>query len=67
MPAVGLLGATLGRTVPLPHRTALTLLVQSSNLLNRRYNSYPARPAPPRAFSISLALRVLLIFNFFKT
>ncbi|AMR27571.1 hypothetical protein A0257_11000 [Hymenobacter psoromatis] len=54
LPAVGLLGATLGRTVPLPHRTGLTLLVQSTNLLNRAYDSYPARPAPPRAFSVSL-------------
>ncbi len=54
LPAVGLLGATLGRTVPLPHRTGLTLLVQSTNLLNRTYDSYPARPAPPRALSVSL-------------
>ncbi|MVN75844.1 TonB-dependent receptor [Hymenobacter sp. HMF4947] len=54
LPAVGLLGATLGRTVPLPHRTGLTLFVQSTNLLNRTYDSYPARPAPPRAFSVSL-------------
>jgi vitamin B12 transporter len=53
---VGLLGGTLGRTVPLPHRTSLTLLVQSTNLLNRTYDTYPARPAPPRAYTVSLRL-----------
>jgi len=55
LPSGGLLGATLGRTVALPGRTtSLTLLVQSTNLLNRTYDSYPARPAPPRAYSVSL-------------
>jgi vitamin B12 transporter len=55
LPSGGLLGATLGRTVALPGRTtSLTLLVQSTNLLNRTYESYPARPAPPRAYSVSL-------------
>jgi iron complex outermembrane receptor protein len=54
LPAVGLLSATLGRTVALPGRTSLTLLLQSTNLLNRRYDSYPARPAPPRAYTVSL-------------
>jgi vitamin B12 transporter len=56
LPSVGLLGGTLGRTVPLPHRTSLTLLVQSTNLLNRTYDTYPARPAPPRAYTVSLRL-----------
>lgn len=57
LPSVGLLGATLGRTVALPgHATSLTLLLQSTNLLNLRYDSYPARPAPPRAFSVSVRL-----------
>lgn len=57
LPAGGLLGATLGRTLARPGRaTSLTLLVQSTNLLNRRYDTYPTRPAPPRAFSVSLRL-----------
>jgi vitamin B12 transporter len=56
LPSVGLLGGTLGRTVLLPHRTSLTLLVQSTNLLNRTYDTYPARPAPPRAYTVSLRL-----------
>ncbi|GAA4503997.1 TonB-dependent receptor plug domain-containing protein [Hymenobacter ginsengisoli] len=56
LPSGGLLGATLGRTVALPGRTSLTLLVQSTNLLNRSYESYPTRPGPPRAFSVSLRL-----------
>jgi iron complex outermembrane receptor protein len=54
LPAVALLGATLGRTVALPGGTSLTLLLQSTNLLDRRYQSYPARPAPPRAYTASL-------------
>jgi iron complex outermembrane receptor protein len=54
LPVVGLLSATLGRTVPLPSRTSLTLLLQSTNLLDRRYDSYPSRPAPPRAYTVSL-------------
>jgi vitamin B12 transporter len=54
LPAVGLLSATLCRTVLLPGHTSLTLLLQSTNLLNRAYDSYPARPAPPRAYSVSL-------------
>jgi vitamin B12 transporter len=54
LPAVGLLSATLGRTVLLPGHTSLMLLLQSTNLLNRTYDSYPARPAPPRAYSVSL-------------
>jgi vitamin B12 transporter len=54
LPAVGLLSATLGRTVLLPGHTSLMLLLQSTNLLNRAYDSYPARPAPPRAYSVSL-------------
>ncbi len=57
LPSGGLLEATLGRTVALPGRTtSLTLLVQSTNLLGRTYESYPARPAPPRAYSVSLRL-----------
>jgi vitamin B12 transporter len=55
LPSGGLLSGTLGRTVALPGgATSLTLLVQSTNLLNRTYESYPARPAPPRAYSVSL-------------
>lgn len=54
LPAVGLLNATLGRTVALPGRTSLALLLQSTNLLGQRYQSYPARPAPPRAYTASL-------------
>ncbi|MGI4875305.1 MAG: TonB-dependent receptor [Janthinobacterium lividum] len=55
LPATGLLGATLGRTVALPGRTAsFTLLLQGTNLLNQEYESYPARPGPPRAYSVSL-------------
>jgi vitamin B12 transporter len=56
LPSGGLLSGTLGRTLALPGRTSLTLLVQSTNLLNRAYESYPARPAPPRAYSVSLRL-----------
>ena len=56
LPAGGLLSGTLGRTVSLPGRTSLTLLVQSTNLLNRTYESYPTRPGPPRAYSVSLRL-----------
>ena len=54
LPAVALLSGTLGRTVALPGRTSLTLLLQGTNLLDRRYDSYPARPAPPRAYTASL-------------
>jgi len=57
LPSGGLLSGTLGRTVALPGRaTSLTLLVQSTNLLNRTYESYPTRPGPPRAYSVSLRL-----------
>ena len=56
LPSGGLLGATLGRTVALPGRTSLTLLLQGTNLLGRDYESYPGRPAPPRAYSVSLRL-----------
>jgi iron complex outermembrane receptor protein len=54
LPATGLLGATLGRTLRGPAGTSLLLLVQATNLLNQAYDSYPGRPAPPRAFSASL-------------
>ena len=55
LPGVALVGATLGRTVPLPGgTTSLTLLLQGTNLLNREYESYPARPGLPRAYSVSL-------------
>jgi len=56
LPSGGLLSGTLGRTVALPSGTSLTLLVQSTNLLNRTYESYPTRPGPPRAYSVSLRL-----------
>jgi iron complex outermembrane receptor protein len=56
LPSGGVLGATLGRTVALPGRTSLTLLLQGTNLLDRRYESYPGRPAPPRAYCVSLRL-----------
>jgi iron complex outermembrane receptor protein len=56
LPSGGLLGATLGRTVALPGRTSLTLLLQGTNLLGRAYESYPGRPAPPRAYTASLRL-----------
>ncbi len=56
LPATGLLGATLGRTVHGPAGTSLLVLVQASNLLNQAYYSYPGRPAPPRGFSTSLRL-----------
>ncbi len=56
MPGTGLLGATLGRTLRGPARSSLLVLVQATNLLNQAYDSYPGRPAPPRAFSASLRL-----------
>jgi iron complex outermembrane receptor protein len=56
LPSGGVLGATLGRTVALPGRTSLTLLLQGTNLLGRAYESYPGRPAPPRAYCVSLRL-----------
>jgi iron complex outermembrane receptor protein len=56
LPATGLLGATVGRTVRGPASTAVLVLVQATNLLNHAYDSYPGRPAPPRALSVSLRL-----------
>ncbi|GAB3313234.1 TonB-dependent receptor plug domain-containing protein [Hymenobacter humi] len=56
LPATGLLGATLGRTVRGPAGTSLLVLVQASNLLNQAYFSYPGRPAAPRALGASLRL-----------
>jgi len=56
LPATGLLGAALGRTLPGPAHTELLLLLQASNLLNQAYDSYPGRPAPPRAVGASLRL-----------
>lgn len=56
LPATGLLGAALGRTLRGPASTSLLVLVQATNLLNQAYDSYPGRPAPPRAFSASLRL-----------
>jgi vitamin B12 transporter len=56
LPSGGVLGATLGRTVALPGHTSLTLLLQGTNLLGRAYESYPGRPAPPRAYCVSLRL-----------
>ena len=55
LPGVALLGATLGRTVALPGgATSVTLLLQGTNLLGAEYESYPARPGLPRAYSVSL-------------
>jgi vitamin B12 transporter len=56
LPGTGLLGATLGRTLRGPASTSLLAMVQATNLLNQAYNSYPGRPAPPRAVSASLRL-----------
>ena len=56
LPGTALLGATLGRTLRGPADTRLLLLVQASNLLNQQYDSYPGRPAPPRAVGGSLRL-----------
>jgi iron complex outermembrane receptor protein len=56
LPSTGLLGATLGRTLRGPARTELLVLVQATNLLGQAYDSYPGRPAPPRAFGASLRL-----------
>ena len=56
LPGTGLLGATLGRTLRGPGGTSLLVLVQATNLLNQAYDSYPGRPAPPRAASASLRL-----------
>ena len=56
LPATGLLSATLGRTLRGPAGTSLLVLVQGTNLLNQAYDSYPGRPAPPRAVSTSLRL-----------
>ena len=56
LPGTALLGATLGRTLPGPAGTRLLLLAQAHNLLGQAYESYPARPAPPRSLSGSLRL-----------
>ncbi|ALW84612.1 hypothetical protein AUC43_05640 [Hymenobacter sedentarius] len=56
LPATGLLGATLGRTLRGPAGTSLLVLLHGTNLLNLAYDSYPGRPAPPRALSASLRL-----------
>lgn len=56
LPGTGLLGATLGRTLPGPAGTSVLALVQATNLLGQAYESYPGRPAPPRALSASLRL-----------
>ncbi|GAA4356275.1 TonB-dependent receptor [Hymenobacter saemangeumensis] len=54
IPSFGLLGATLGYTVPSRSRAGLTLLLQATNVLNTAFDSYPSRPGPPRAFVASL-------------
>jgi len=56
LPATGLLGATLGRTLRGPTGTSLLVLAQATNLLNQAYDSYPGRPAPPRSFGVSVRL-----------
>ena len=56
LPATALLGATLGHTLPGPAGTNLLVLLQATNLLGQAYDSYPGRPAPPRAFGASLRL-----------
>lgn len=55
LPAYAVLGATLGHTWPRP-RWALTAQVQASNLLNQPFDSYPGRPASPRAAQASLRI-----------
>ena len=56
LPATGLVGATLGRTLHGPAGTSVLVLVQAANLLNQAYDSYPGRPAPPRTLGASLRL-----------
>ena len=56
LPGYGLLGGSLGYALPLPGPAGLLLLAQGSNLLNRAYDSYAGRPAPPRALLLSLRL-----------
>ncbi|WP_375416988.1 TonB-dependent receptor plug domain-containing protein [uncultured Hymenobacter sp.] len=56
LPGTGLLGATLGRTLRGPAGSRLLVQLQGFNLLDRAYDSYPGRPAPPRSFSASLRL-----------
>ena len=56
LPATGLLGATLGRTLHPSAATSLLVLLQASNLLNQAFDTYPGRPAPPRSFGASLRL-----------
>ena len=43
-------------TLTLPGQVRALLLLQGSNLLNQAYDSYEARPAPPRAAVLSLRL-----------
>lgn len=57
LPAYWPLAATAGYTYTLRRAggpLALTVLVQGTNLLNLRYDTYSARPAPPRALLASL-------------
>ncbi|MBF9223654.1 TonB-dependent receptor plug domain-containing protein [Hymenobacter ruricola] len=56
LPGYGLLGGGLGYALALPGRVEALLQVQGTNLLNRAYDSYEGRPAPPRAALLSLRL-----------
>ena len=56
LPSYWLLGGSLGYTLTLPGQVRALLLLQGSNLLNQAYDSYEARPAPPRAAVLSLRL-----------
>jgi iron complex outermembrane receptor protein len=56
LPGYGLLGGSLGYSLPLPRQVRAQLLLQGNNLLNNAYDSYEGRPAPPRAVIVSLRL-----------
>ena len=56
LPGYGLLNASAGYTLPLPGRARALLLLQATNLLSHSYYSYDARPASPRAATLSLRL-----------
>jgi vitamin B12 transporter len=54
LPGYGLLGGNLSYTLHPSAGTEALLLLQATNLLNHIYESYEGRPAPPRAFLLSL-------------
>ena len=57
LPGYGLLNASFGYARPLPGGLRALVLAQASNLLDHAYDSYEARPAPPRALLVSLRLQ----------